>query len=271
MHPFIATKFKRPTAVPMAFTLPKEATARIISLREERKRAINHHEFERAQELEQEIAQVKEDAVDDSSAAIFAEFQSAVTNYITRWRQQYSEIQAESNRLIFNIRDRYHRQFTELQVIHKQKLLKAEKEYEDLRIREDLRRQPKLEQILEQSKKAAAASEYATAVSLREESRRIAQADLEGRLTNLETSFLSNRDAMFEQFREEFRQLTARLTAEIHKVIAKTRQRLDSEEKNKDTQMNGLKQKAQSKLGLIGVTDKSTALDVAMAEILAEG
>jgi hypothetical protein len=252
----------------MAFTLPKEATNRILSLREDRKQAIIHHEFEHAQELENEIASVKSEAVNQASAKLHDEFRQAAITYLTRWRAQYIEIQNKAEDDEFDIRERYERQFLEMQELHKQKLIKAEKEYEDARIREDLRKNPKQELLLEQSRKAAGGSEYATAIRLREESRVVGQNDLESRLVQLDTQFLATRNAMFETFRGEFQQLTSRLTAEIGKVQGKAAQRLQSEEANRKTQMGSLLQKTLQRLGLIDVTDMGPQLEAEINELI---
>jgi hypothetical protein len=234
-----------PNRLTIESALPRDAVEKIIALREARKVAISHHEYERARQLEEEIAEVKAQATRDAIEAIRDNFRTSAIAYLNRFSENYQRLLDDAAQKENNARVSYHKTFEALQANHKTKLLACEKDLEETRAREAFRRVPAAEQQLELSEKAAATSQYEEAIRLRDASRTIMEKDVIDRLAEVNQKFEIDRDNLYALFGRELEVLSDRFVADLEKAA------LAKEDVNRDDHLSGMLQKAQGKIAKV--------------------
>lgn len=248
----------------------RETADHIASLREARKQAIGVLDYERAQALEAEIAETKSAAIEEYVNNIRENCRQSLIDCYHRYEVTLARVRSECDAEERDVRLRFHKQFQNLQNTQRAELVRAERELAEARNRENLRRVPELDRLIELSKKAAEAGQYDAAIALRNQSRDAVRDDLEKRLANVEADFIQNRQSLFEAFRKQIELLALKLENEIRKVEEKKRAKLQKEISNRENQMNITVQKAVGKIVPAGIPDPGRLLEADMVEVLEE-
>lgn len=221
---------------------------KIRSLREQRKESIRVHNFERAKEIDEEILQIKKDAADRLQRETREDFKRHLANILTKFQEKALVVKDECDQEVKMCRTRYHKIFLDMQSLQKNELADLEIEFANSRSRENLRKIPQYEQILEHSRKAATAGQYEEALSLREDARIFAQDDLQRRLAQVEDDFMQQRQGLLDKFRVAIVALQQRLKVDLERLESNRIARFEEEDKSKTAQIAVLVQKVQGKL-----------------------
>jgi hypothetical protein len=242
----------------------------ISDLRQKRKQAIRNHKYEDARELQETIAKRKQEALDEAAENIREKFRSSSMEYLDRFSEKYQQILDDADHAREQICLTFHRTFESTQANHQAKLLACERDFATRREHEVLRRIPASEQQLDQSEKAAAASQYEDAITLRNASRALAQQDVETRLVAVTRKFETERQNFFDQFGREIGALSQRFKEELHNWEVKRTETIAKANANKDGQLIAALQSAQQKLALVGVKEPAKVLEGDLARIMGE-
>jgi hypothetical protein len=254
----------------MLSALPREAVNKILALREDRKKAISSHKYERAREIDEEIAQVKTQAVSEVVDVIRENFRVASVSYLDRFADSSRRVVEEAERAERLVRTTYQKMFEALKESHHAKLLECEKQLRERREHEEMRSIRVSEDQAALSEKAAAAAQYDEAIRLRDEARAIAEKDVSKRLKEVSLEFDKKREKLFAAFGTEIEGLSERLTTDLKAAEAKKGENLAREDANRDLQLSTLLAKAQGKLAQVGAKDQQKTLEADLHEIVTE-
>jgi len=233
----------------------REAGERINALWRERKQAIKIYQYERAQSLEQEMGMIKAEALDQYTRKVEDELTATVTACIERFHAACAVVNQEIDEKAQIVKLRFHTHFQALQGAHRLELQASEKKFSDARIRETLRSIPAFDDVMDQSRKAADTSQYKEAIELRDNSRAAARAFLEKRLAAAEDSFVAVRQNLFDKFRKQIKDLSAKFNMELDALDDKREMALKKEEENNSKRITAIQQTAGTKLAQAGQVD----------------
>ena len=220
----------------------------ISAMRNQRKRAIELLDFEKAEQITEEIEEHKSSASIGIINQIKEEFTPEITACIERNYDQLEELSREKDEKEKVIRFRYHRIFKDIQRQHMATFEALETKYADARSRENDRRVPQQFHLLELAKKAATNGQFKEAISLRDQSRVVAQQDLEKRLQAVDEDFEVNRARILGQQRGEIVQLVQRLEAELQTLEETMNAKYAQANSNREKQLIALYQKYSSRV-----------------------
>lgn len=224
------------------------ARTTITALRNRRKKAIAVLDFEKAEQISEEIENEHHQALEETVARIREEFRNEIASLIERNFDQLEEKSQEKNRQEKIIRTRYHTIFKDLQKQHLLSLGQMENKYTENIAKENDRRVPEQFALLEQAKKAATAGQFREAIDLRNQARIVAQQDLEKRIHMLDEEFELNRERMLNSQREDLLKLTSRLQNELDTLEETANEKYIQINKTRDTWLVSIYQKASLKV-----------------------
>lgn len=220
----------------------------ISAMRNQRKKAIDLLDFEMAEQITEEIEIHKSSASAGIIAQIKEEFTPDITSCIERSYDLLDELSREKEEKEKVIRFRYHRIFKDIQRTHMGTFEDLETKYADARSRENDRRVPQQFHLLELAKKAATNGQFKEAISLRDQSRVVAQQDLEKRLQAVDEDFDNNRSRILAQQRVEIIQLVQRLQSELQTLEETMNGKYAQANSNRDKQLIALYNKYSSRV-----------------------
>ena len=252
----------------------KVITAKINKLRDQRKEFINKHEFLKAQEIDKEIAKVKQEVIDRQKQIIQLDFEQKIRDHVKVFNEALDKLEVDFKTQVHTVRVRYHRFFSDTQLSQKTELLNAEREYRDTISRENLRKIPDCEKKLELSRKAAMNGQYDEAIMLKNEATQIAKKDLEERNQKVDKEFNDKRDKLLSHFEESMRQLASKFDIDLASIEKKKRQAIEMENENRASQIKSTFSKYALKLVQSGAIkesiEASKLLESDLREILGE-
>ncbi|OHS97537.1 hypothetical protein TRFO_36221 [Tritrichomonas foetus] len=247
----------------------KVTNAKINKLRDLRKDAINHHDFVRAQEIDKEITNVKQEALKRQREIIHENFSNKIKAHVDHFNNTFDRVEKDFDDQDHSVRLRYHKFFEDTQLTQKTELLNAEREFHDSLTRENLRRIPAHEKILEQSRKAATNGQYDEAIALKATASDLAKEDLEKRISAVEKDFIEKRESLFDQFKKVIEQLQQKFSVDRKKIEEKRNQALETENSNRDNQITATLGKFTLKLVQSGAAkDSKEAEEILRADLV---
>ena len=228
--------------------LDKAVNAKIGKLRDQRKEAINKHDFLRAQEIDHEIEAVKLEAIEQVRDKLRESFKAKVNEQFSNYNYAIDKIMQDFDDQLKTVKNHHHRLFEETQLRQKTDLLNNEREFKDNMTRENCRRIPAHEKILEDARKAATNGQYEQAIAMKEEAHKIAEKDLHVRIENVEKTFINKREMMFDEFKKVLRSMEQKFILDKENVEEKRRQALKAENANYNNQIKATVSKFSTKL-----------------------
>lgn len=261
----------------MSELLTQETRTRIETLRNDHKKAIKLCEYEYAKELEKQIRDVKRLAIEEYIAQVLEALELNLHACCDNYEESVDTIKREHAEQERVIRKRYHLSFTDLKNTQVSKLVKLEKELDDSRLREHLREIPEMNDLLEQSRKAAESGLYDDAVDLRDQARAGMREIREKNLQRVEDDFIQKRRDYLERFKEEVKTMSEQLDSDLKNNRIKTKKKIAVKGENRDNHIRDLMHKATAKVAKAktgkaekGEETPATTVQNEAARILAE-
>lgn len=254
---FLKIKMNKSVLSPISDKTVTSKMNKIVLLREQRKEAISKHEFSQAQEIDKEIAQIKQDVIEYQERIILLDFEQKIRKHVEVFNVAYDKLKSNFDEQVHMVRVRYNKFFIDTQISQKTELLNAEREYKDSISRENLRRIPECENMLELSRKAATNGQYDEARSLKEKACDVAKANLEKRIQMVDEEFLEKRKKLLLQFEEVLTQLESKFNFDLITIEKKKKQAVEKEKENRSSQIQSTYSKTKLKLVQSGASKDS--------------
>lgn len=211
-----------------------ELDKQIAELRQMQKMAIKNNDFETAEEIENQITNLKSqnrDATYDNLAASFEQKAheildtslTLVENLVQQQKNEEHDYRVRINQLFESLRDEQIKTLIDL-----------EKDFAAARLRETERRISEQDELLAKAQHAATLRRFEEAKKLREAAQVVAEADLQCRLAKADENFEVARKATMKQQKEAIEALSNKLVTGLNKIAENTNLKITKEEELRD-------------------------------------
>jgi hypothetical protein len=222
-----------------SFGTSTETEARILQLRRQHKLAVSNVDFDRAEELDREIAACRNSERASATALLFSQFRDRTVSIVEGSRAYVAQLVNKKEDSDRAVRIQINSLFQSLQDSHFKSLADFERDSAQARLRETERTIPEQEKLLLEARHAGAAHLYDRARELRDLADLIGQTDLEARLVRLEDDCEATRQALLKKQRSEIEALSRRLDAELKNIDDRTRVAITKEWDLRDIKLVG--------------------------------
>ncbi|KAK8891909.1 hypothetical protein M9Y10_029131 [Tritrichomonas musculus] len=190
----------------------------INDLEEQLNQAIEDCDFQYAQQIKDQIEEMKQTENNATATQYVQSFQQLTDECQTNLEEEINSLDESISNQEILIRRKVSTIFHELQVKHVEVLLHIEKENLFRFAKEQFRVIPEVIEIREQAKLAARNMEYKTAILMKERSDIVEEEELQKREENVTSQFNSRRTVVLNKQKEEIKALTNQLNIALYNL-----------------------------------------------------
>lgn len=190
----------------------------INDLEEQLNQAIEDCDFQYAQQIKDQIEEMKQTENNATATQYVQSFQQLTDECQTNLEEEINSLDESISNQEILIRRKVSAIFHELQVKHVEVLLHIEKENLFRFAKEQFRVIPEVIEIREQAKLAARNMEYKTAILMKERSDIVEEEELQKREENVSSQFNSRRTVVLNKQKEEIKALTNQLNIALYNL-----------------------------------------------------
>ena len=206
----------------------EEFNKKIAKLRQQKKEAIRNKDFDRAEEIDQQIIEINKQYELDVIKKAEEDFRIKTREIIGIYETKFQEAAAQQQEAEKQVRIRVNNSFEELRKQQQEELINLEKEHANDRLREQLRPIPDVITLNQQAAHAATVGDYQGARNYKDQAAILQENDVEKRLRKVDEEFEAQIDALILAQRTQLQLLSKNLLhdLEICQEKARNRQKL---------------------------------------------
>jgi hypothetical protein len=247
------TPAKSPT--PKKHRLPKPVlppgTIEIAKLRSLQKSALSALDLDAAEDFDKQITAISADAFAAAVEQIRRRMCGNVSSLINEHFDHLERLRTTEAAKLLDLRRHVNTEFGLLKAKHLQELVDLEGDFAASRLKESQRLIPEYEELIEQSKSAAAIHDYDQARQLQTAAAAIAQVEMDKRTGKLDFSMKGQVETLIQTQQKEIELLVHKLQTGTSQIKGQTLRGLDAENEIKDAKLVGALNKAAKELGVI--------------------
>jgi hypothetical protein len=261
----VTTTPKSPKKIPLPKPKQSPVIVEITKLRSLQKSAVSALDLDAAEDLEKQISTISAETFAASVADIKSRMCGNVRSLIAEHQQHLENLRSSESSKIIEFRKHVNIEFDILKSKHLQELVALESEGASVRLKESQRLIPEYEELIAQSKSAAAVRDFGQARQLQALAASFAQAELEKRIAKVDSDLKLQTETLLQTQQKELELLVRKLEGGIGQIKGHTLRGLDAETEFKDVKMISALNKAVKELIVIvppGVDAKAHSRDL---------